>query len=468
MSYIVKRKIGNNFYAYEVSSVWDKKKKFPVQKVIRYLGPVDENGKIREKKRKPLKVLDYGDVVVAKKILDKTLLPSVIKALPFHDEEKQLIEVMLLNRVVMPQPDHLLKDWFEGNYLSKIYDISLDSRRISHLLKRIGRKDINEIYFDVVRDIVKIKDMVAYDITSIPTSVDLILSEWGRCGNGRSKIIKLAIFFDVKSRIPIHFRTITGNVQDVSTLTDMVEKMRLCLDGKTRFCAVLDRGFYSKSNIDLLKTLTIDFIIPVPRSTSLFYEMVEKNKDILKKKNQFLLNGKYNYGIKLKEQEHFIYIFYSPQKFLHDVESANRRSELDGNDKNLDKKLMIAGYTVILSTLDKDPEEILKRYYQRYYLEKSYCFLKSRVNMLPIRHHTEETSLAHIFISTLSLSLYWILHEKLKSRYSLQHAFLILRRIKAKIYDENKVFLTEIGKKEKEILRMFEISLDLVYKKCGN
>jgi len=459
MSYIVKRKVGNNFYAYEVSSVWDKNKKYPVQKVIRYLGPVDKDGKIREKIRKPLKVLDYGDVVAAKRVFDKTLLPSVINRLPFQDEEKQLIEVMLLNRVVMPQPDNLLQDWFEGNYLSRMYNISLDSRRISYLLKRIGRKDINEIYFDVVRDMVKIKDMVAYDITSVPTSVDLILSEWGRCGNGKSKIIKLAVFFDVKSRMPIYFRTITGNVQDVSTLTDMVEKMRLCLDEKTRFCTVLDRGFYSKSNIDLLDTLNIDFIIPIPRSKSLFYEMVEKNKDIVKKKNQFLLNGKYNYGIKMKHGEYFIYVFYSPQKFLHDVEAANRNSEPDLDDKKLDKKLMIAGYTVIQSTLDKDSEEILERYYQRYYLEKSYCFLKSRVGMLPIRHHTEETSLAHIFISTLSLSLYWILHEKLKSLYSLQHAFLILRRIKAKIYDENKVFLTEIGKKEREILKMFEVDL---------
>ena len=57
------------------------------------------------------------------------------------------------------------------------------------------------------------------------------------------------------------------------------------------------------------------------------------------------------------------------------------------------------------------------------------------------------------------------IHEKLKGKYSLEHAFLLLRRIKAKIYDENRVFLTEIGKKEKEILKL--LNLNIVSKICG-
>ena len=468
MSYKVIRRVGNNLYAYEVVSVWDKKKGMPVQKTIRYLGPVDEKGNIRERKQKPFMVVDYGDVMTAKSVFEKTKLPRVIERLSFDNEQKQLIEIMLLNKVVSPLPDYQLEDWINGNYLSYIYDISLDSREISRMLKGIGRKDIADIYFEIVRRMLRVKNVVAYDIATLPTTVDLILSEWGRCGNGKDKVVKLAVFFDVQTKTPLYFRLITGNVQDVSTLSDLIEYTCRFLPKNVHFCLVLDRGFYSSPNIEALKKMhgemQTDFIIPIPKTTSLFYRFVRKN--IVKAKNHFLINGKYVYGTKTKYGSSFIYVFYSPQKSLHDIERANI-AVMSGkvDKKNLDKKLSASGYTVMMSTMDTEPEEILKKYHQRSYLEKSYSYLKSKIKILPIRHHTEETAIAHIFISILSLSLYWYLHEKLKRKYSLEHAFLLLRRIKAKIYDDDRVFLTEIGKKQREILKM--LNLDLVSKICG-
>jgi transposase len=462
MSYIVKHRVGNRLYAYEVASVWDKQRKMPVQRVVRYLGPVGEDGKVRERLRKPLSILDYGDVATAKSVFEETSLPALIERLPFGEKEKQLIELMVLNRVVMPQPDYLLQDWVEGNYLSRVYEIPLDSREVSRMLRKIGRKDIAEVYFEAVKEVVKIKDVVAYDLTHLPTSIDLILSEWGRSGSGTSKIVKLAVLFDVVSKMPLYFRLIAGNVREVSTLASMLENIRFSLPKSTNFCMILDRGFYSSLNLQMLKKMRMDFVIPVPRTTSLFHQMVGKNKNIVKARNQFLLNGKYHYGTKSKHDMCLIYVFYSPQKFIHDVEMANRMAV---SGVQLDKKLGTAGYTVIASTLDEEPKEILKRYYQRYYLEKSYSYLKSKVDMLPLRHHSEETTMAHVFISTLSLSLYWILHERLMHKYSLERAFLILRRIKAKIYSSDRVFLTEIGKKEREILKM--VGVNIVTKICG-
>ena len=70
-----------------------------------------------------------------------------------------------------------------------------------------------------------------------------------------------------------------------------------------------------------------------------------------------------------------------------------------------------------------------------------------------------------MFIPVLSLGLYWIIHERLKEECSLPHAFLILKRIKAKVYGEDRIFPTEIGKREREILEM--LGVDLVSKICG-
>ena len=466
MSYIVKRRVGKHVYAYEVVSVWDKEKKMPVQRTIRYLGPVDDRGEIRERLKRPLRVLDYGDVVAAKHIFDRTPLPTLIERLPFGNNEKQLIELMVLNRVVAPLPDYLLRDWVEGNYLSRLYGINLDSREISRSLARIGRKDLAEIYLEIVKDVVRIKHVVAYDLTDLPTAVDLILSDWGRSGNGASKLIKLAVLFDVGSKVPLYFRLITGNVKGVSTLTGILEQIRASLGRNVKFCMILDREFYSAANLRLMRKARMDFVIPVPRTTKFFQRMIKKSKNILRAKNQFLLNGKYHYGLKFKVGALFAYVCYSPQKLSHDIETLNRRAKLEGFDEaEFDERLDLAGYTVIVSTLDVEPREILKRYYQRYYLERSYSYLKSKVNLLPLRHHSEETTLAHVFISVLSLALYWIIHERLGGKYSMHHAFLILRRVKAKVYDEDRVFPTEIGKREREILGLLDVNL--VSKICG-
>lgn len=465
MSFIVKRLVNGHMYAYRVKSVWNPKKKISEQKTLEYIGPMDKNGKVKEKKYTPMAVVDYGNVMAVKHVFDKTLIPKVIEKLPFEEKEKKLIEFMSLNRVISPEPDYILEDWIKGNYLKYLYDINLDSRRISEMLKKIGRKDIADIYFNAVCELCKPRNVVAYDITTIPTSVDLVFSEWGRHGNGKDKIVKLAFLFEHERKLPLYFRMITGNVSDVSTLTELIKTMRETVK-KASFCLVLDRGFFSDNNLKMMletkksNMKKLDFIIPVPRTTSLFYKSIKK---IMNVKNQFLFNEKYMYGIKIKYKSMYLYVFYSPEKVAIDIDKINRKfKKIDVEEFN--KKLHSAGYIIILSTKDIKPKMIMNDYYLRYYLEKSYHFLKSKDDADPFRHHSQETVMAHIFISVLSLALRWIMHEKLEEKYSIHHALLILQRIKAKVY-KNGMFPTEIGKEEREILKMLDV--DIVSKNTG-
>ncbi len=49
---------------------------------------------------------------------------------------------------------------------------------------------------------------------------------------------------------------------------------------------------------------------------------------------------------------------------------------------------------------------------------------------------------------------YWLMHERLKEyKYSVEHALMILRRINAILYDNERMVLTEIGAKEKVVLK---------------
>jgi hypothetical protein len=63
LSYTRYKKFGRKEYAYEITSYWDNKRKKPRQKV-KYLGAVDREGKIVEKKtfaRHEKLILDFGD-----------------------------------------------------------------------------------------------------------------------------------------------------------------------------------------------------------------------------------------------------------------------------------------------------------------------------------------------------------------------------------------------------------------------
>ena len=86
MSFIVKKKVYGNTYAYEYTTVWDKiNKKY--KKNTKYLGKVNEDtGEIISPKKKKLnksslqvnKIVDFGDSFIINKILVDSGLSNII------------------------------------------------------------------------------------------------------------------------------------------------------------------------------------------------------------------------------------------------------------------------------------------------------------------------------------------------------------------------------------------------------
>ena len=69
------KKIGNNYYVYSVSSVYDKEKKRPRKISGKYLGKITESGIIRKIQRNIRTVFEYGNSQIIYSILQDIAAP---------------------------------------------------------------------------------------------------------------------------------------------------------------------------------------------------------------------------------------------------------------------------------------------------------------------------------------------------------------------------------------------------------
>ena len=139
----------------------------------------------------------------------------------------------------------------------------LTSQRISEILSAISM-DKKQTFFTKWMNKVLEDDYLCYDITSISSYSEL--NEYIKYGHNRDleKLpqLNLAILFGQKGRLPVYFERTPGNIADVTTLHNLLKTFK-ALEAKTLHY-VMDKGFYSKKNVDELLTSRDKFILSVP------------------------------------------------------------------------------------------------------------------------------------------------------------------------------------------------------------
>ena len=74
--------------------------------------------------------------------------------------------------------------------------------------------------------------------------------------------INLALLFGQVSQLPVYYNRIPGNINDVSTLHNILKTFNFL--GSSKLHLVLDKGFYSQANVDELLKTRYKFTIAVP------------------------------------------------------------------------------------------------------------------------------------------------------------------------------------------------------------
>lgn len=512
MSYISHQKQGNKTYAYERENYRDKDGKVKL-KSKKYLGIYDEKTKkiIPKGTGKEINNIKfYGGYYVINSIVENLGLKEIIVDI-FGKQTSELIINLIIYKILSRQALYLQPLWSEDNYT----DLAIDSYESSRLMKQLGNASSDvEDFFKAWSSKNIGENSLVLDITSISShSNNINNAEYGKNKDGENlKQVNLGIIYNQSVNLPIAYRSYPGSIRDVSTVQNIV-KLTKSLKMK-EVNIVLDRGFYSASNLGFLSDNKLDFIISMPFSTKISQDLINRNINELNLiKNSFNLCKQTYYCFicreKIGDSEYYLYVYRNLssessliQNFLitlDDIEDdflSKKFSDLEQaksslksysryfniteeddtffisrNEKIITETINLKGKFILLSNKEYDAKDLLKTYRNKDTIEKVFNGLKTHLNEKKLKCKNETTFNGRLFVNFLTLVVLskirtMISDSKIKNKYTLDEIFLHLNKIKLRSLVNDQIEISEITATCKKILDTFCLENPVVPKNC--
>jgi len=211
-----------------------------------------------------------------------------------------------------------------------------------------------------------------------------------------SKLIQIGLGVSFENGFPIFHKSYNGNISNIKILEDL---MRIMAQRGIN-TIVMDRGFYSQSNVEDLNKLKMILIVGVKQSTGIkknILDKIERDK-IYAAKNQVTLKDTYVYVQELEFLFGKMIIIYNPK-----YEALKRDRMLA--DESTDKEVKYVGYSLIFHNTKFKPDIVVKKYFDKDVVERSFRTMKGDAQLHPIRLWLPKRVNAHIKICYLSMCL---------------------------------------------------------------
>jgi len=263
------------------------------------------------------------------------------------------------------------------------------------------------------------------------------------------------MLYGQKSKLPVFYQRMPGSINDVRTLQNLLKNLSK-LDF-SRLHYVLDKGFYSKDNIDYLVEKKSHFTIAVPLKLKWVQESIDAIRDQIEHPdNLFKINEDILYfhsQIHYWGEEHrrcYLHLYYNPYIAAHETQSFNEKllmwkSELESgntqvkNEEAYEKYFIVSktakqglsvkyneeeilkrrqkysGFLPILSCGIKDPIESLTIYRNKDVVEKSFDNLKNQLDMKRLRIHSSASMDGRLFVQFIALVYMSYIRNKIQN-----------------------------------------------------
>ena len=493
-------------YIYEIQPYYDPSTK-KVRQKSKYLGKSEDGviKKVRDLRTKD--VLSYGEFLPIMKIIKQYQIDKFLVKELGKRSANSLI-ALSLGRLVRGISLQNTENWYYGTWLyHQTRDLPLSPSSISRLLGKIGESRIQDkLSSHLIRQL-KSKRTILYDITSVSSYSELIkLLEWGY---NRDQLdlpqINLSVILDKAEGIPLGYEIYPGSISDVVTLKNTIKKIQI--QGVKNFTIVLDRGFFSINNLDILLNNNTDFIMAVPDDryksaqtliNSLSTE-IEKPKYLKQYSNEIVfvkdveikigphkLNGYCYYNPKRAQQEKdsFYKRLFDIQEKLKTLKISNniqaKIEEITGNLKNyfsvkvsqnqidveikeeaVSRRLNKKGLFLIAINGDYSWDTCLSMYREKELIERSFNILKNDLELSTPNVQKDSTLKGLMFICLIALIIRMKILNVLKQKnliksYSFESMMITLEKLKAIILDNGQVIFNEISKNQRVLLEAFD------------
>lgn len=287
---------------------------------------------------------------------------------------------------------------------------------------------------------------ISYDSTNKNCEAgDIDLIEYGKAKDDKGvPVFSVSVAFDKTNRIPLLYEEYPGSVVDVSQFTFLVDKV---IDyGYKKIGFILDRGYFSRENIQYMDENQYSFIMMVKGCKSLVASLILENRNTFETDRSCSIRAYRAYGktvtAKLYEdnkKDRFFHIFFNPSRQASEREQLetqiekyrqflekqigtantfgktyqryfllhyNNKKELISVEERSDviqRELELCGYFCIITSEKMTAAEALAQYKGRDISEKLFRTDKSFIGSKSMRVRSLEALSAKVFIEFVAL-----------------------------------------------------------------
>lgn len=498
-------------YVYEVTPYRDPGSG-KVRQKSKYLGKKVDGKVEKVRLNLPKRSYDYGDVLLAyHAVKDLRLDEDLGGMLPA--EKARCVLALAMGRVVKGCALGNTGLWYEGTVLSKRWsDLPLSSSAVGELLPRLGDSSVMDDLCDRLLRRWGSGSPLLYDLTAFSSSSrSLELAEYGdRYRSTGLPQVNMSILAHKDLGIPLSLRAYPGSIPDVALLKGEVERLKaLGLQAPT---LIMDRGFHSTTNVELLVKEKFDFIMPASftfKEVRGLISQASKGLAIHENYRRHEGGGIFVKAVRLSTGPVDGFLFYDPAaeaeeryRFHLRLEEALRRLRArtirtwerpapvfaetvrdmrpfvrckvaDGRfqasvrDKAVAQHLNRAGKFILMDSGGHGWEECLTWYRERDGIEKMFMNLKSELAASPLRVQGRDALLGAALIDFLALMIRCRLLAMMRSaelcrKRSLPALFLLLGKIGIVEMADGTMRIDEVTAQQKAAVKALNIDLNML------
>lgn len=454
-----------SYYMYSVSYKYSPEKKRTIKISGKLLGKItEEDGfiqspkdKLRETYTGTISVAEYGCTHLFLSHM-KTELEYLEKAFANTGIDWKQIAAGAMMRWIYRSPIKMMDFHWQNSYHGNQWKISINEKQMSELLKQLG--DSRNNILDYFSSFPISGEHLLIDTTNIPSKSELIESVTLGYNHRMSfhPQTNLLFIFSTKLQMPIYYRVVAGNIRDVKSFS-----FSLLESGISDAVVVTDKGFYSKENIDLLKTTELQFIIPLRRSSGLINYQPLENGSKREMSDYFEFDGRVIWYYENKGDQDRIILFYDEKLKVQETQDYLRRVTTHPEEYTkegfFDKEFEF-GTLGFITNLTDNAEKVYQTYKCRGQIEQVFDAYKNFLEADRTYMQNEKSLSGWSFINFLAIQAYYKLYKHMKAKkelkkYSVEDLLHIACR-KKKLLLKDKWVDSEITKKN---LNIYELSL---------
>lgn len=441
MTFIRKLKIGDKTYLAEVRSY--RKDGKVKQEFVRYVGKLTNDHKVIPGKFQRLRidrVTVIGGTLVLKSIAGELDIQDVLDV--HTNENGALLLALAIMHCLNPASLNSAKKHFFKFGIDVAFGVNIEKANAQKLSSAMDYLEENTSFALQKKLFEKLcaaygspRDSLFYDITNVYLyGVKCGLARRGYSSK-RIHLPQIEIGLAVDRRgFPIFHRVFDGNVHASKTLQAVMNDLRAL--GIKNVTLVLDRGMAVEGLISSGLKTGFDVIVGLPLRGKLKRLAVKLSREMVSPKNVVKLTNVFVHAkemdweggkllICLNEKERVLikegryrriyrslesgkvdnvtkYLRKTKKGYEIDGEALKREEETDGL------------YAIFTNRGELTKEEILKAYFEKDLVEKSFRALKGVLGIAPVRHWLEHRVRAHVFICYLAYLLASVMQHKLR------------------------------------------------------